>query len=86
MHFLGLAGIPRRYSDFPDTFLFWNVVASAGSVVSVISVIYFLFILWEAMVRHRPAMSRAHARTSLEIIHSFPPANHRYASIPLIRY
>ena len=86
MHFLGLAGIPRRYSDFPDTFLFWNVVASAGSVVSVISVIYFLFILWEAMVRHRPAMSRAHARTSLEIIHSFPPANHRYASIPLMRY
>ena len=86
IHFLGLAGIPRRYSDFPDTFLFWNVVASVGSVVSVISVIYFLFILWEALVRHRPAVSSAHARTSLEIMHSFPPANHSYASIPLLNY
>ena len=86
IHFLGLAGIPRRYSDFPDTFLFWNVVASVGSVVSVMSVIYFLFILWEALVRHRPAVSSAHARTSLEIIHSFPPANHSYASIPLLNY
>ena len=86
IHFLGLAGIPRRYSDFPDTFLFWNVVASVGSVVSVMSVIYFLFILWEALVRHRPAVSSAHARTSLEIMHSFPPANHSYASIPLLNY
>lgn len=86
IHFLGLAGIPRRYSDFPDTFLFWNVVARVGSVISVISVIYFLFILWEALVRHRPAISRMHASTSLEMMHSFPPANHRYASIPLLNF
>ena len=86
IHFLGLAGIPRRYSDFPDTFLFWNVVARVGSVISVISVIYFLFILWEALVRHRPAISRVHASTSLEMMHSFPPANHRYASIPLLNF
>jgi len=84
IHFLGLAGIPRRYSDFPDTFLCWNVVARVGSVVSVMSVIYLLFILWEALVRHRPAISRAHTRTSLDFMHSFPPANHRYASIPLL--
>merc|ERR1712087_119487 len=30
-------------------------------------------------------ISRNHMRTSLEIIHSFPPINHRYTSIPLIR-
>jgi cytochrome c oxidase subunit 1 len=83
MHFLGLAGMPRRYSDYPDSYLSWNIMASVGSMISVIAVLYFLFILWEAFVRHRPAISRMHLRTRVEFMHSFPPINHRYASIPL---
>ena len=45
MHFLGLAGIPRRYSDYPDSYMYWNVVARVGSIISVVAVIMFLFIL-----------------------------------------
>merc|ERR1712047_95256 len=45
IHFLGLAGIPRRYSDYPDRFILLNVVARIGSIISVVSVLYFLFIL-----------------------------------------
>merc|ERR1712013_391915 len=45
IHFLGLAGIPRRYSDYPDRFILWNIVARIGSIISVVSVLYFLFIL-----------------------------------------
>jgi len=86
IHFLGLSGIPRRYSDYPDRFLFWNIVARIGSIISIISIIFFLFILWESIVRHRPAVSRNHINTSLEIIHSFPPINHRYTSIPIIMF
>lgn len=85
MHFLGLAGIPRRYSDYPDFFTLWNVVARLGSIISVVSVIFFLFIIWEALVRHRPAVSRNHLPSSLEFIHSFPPLTHSYTSIPVIR-
>ena len=45
MHFLGLAGMPRRYSDYPDVFAGWNLVATYGSLVSLISTIFFFFIV-----------------------------------------
>lgn len=84
MHFLGLAGMPRRYSDYPDVYQPWNILSRVGSMISVVSVIYFLFILWESLVSHRPAIRNNRKSTSLEIIHSFPPLNHRYNSIPVL--
>jgi cytochrome c oxidase subunit 1 len=85
IHFLGLAGIPRRYADYPDNFTFWNVLARLGSIISVVSVMLFLFIIWDALASQRPAISRMHLSTALEIMHTFPPLSHRYASIPVIR-
>ena len=82
IHFLGLAGIPRRYSDYPDFFTYWNVVSRIGSIISVISVIGFLFLIWEALVRHRPTISSSHTNSNIEFIHSFPPMTHSYASVP----
>merc|ERR1711947_13642 len=41
IHFLGLAGMPRRYSDYPDRFMFCNVIARVGSIISIVSVIFF---------------------------------------------
>ena len=45
MHFLGLAGMPRRIPDYPDSFEGWNIIASSGSFISVISTLVFLCLL-----------------------------------------
>jgi len=45
MHFLGLQGMPRRIPDYPDAFAGWNLVASAGSILSVVMTAYFISII-----------------------------------------
>jgi cytochrome c oxidase subunit I len=46
MHFLGLAGMPRRIPDYPDAYASWNMIASFGSYISSVSVILFLIIVY----------------------------------------
>lgn len=83
MHFLGLAGIPRRYSDYPDMFISWNTLARIGSLISVVSVGLLLYIVWEALARHRPVLFTKSPSSILEWAHSTPPINHRYSTTPL---
>merc|ERR1712050_388800 len=52
-HFLGLQGIPRRYSDYPDAFSTWNVVRSSGRLISIVGVIIFAGLMWSALVTKR---------------------------------
>jgi len=46
MHFLGLAGMPRRIPDYPDAYAGWNEVASFGSYLSVIGLALFFYIIF----------------------------------------
>jgi heme/copper-type cytochrome/quinol oxidase subunit 1 len=46
MHFLGLAGMPRRIPDYPDAFAGWNAVASFGSYVSAFSAVFFFYVVY----------------------------------------
>jgi len=83
-HFLGLRGIPRRYSDYPDTFLAWNIVSSIGSLISIIRTIFLIFILWERLASKRIIVSIFFLNPNLEWNLTYPPLNHRYDEIPSI--
>lgn len=85
-HFLGLSGIPRRYSDFPDSFLIWNIISSFGSLISLIRILIFIFIIWERIINYKKIIFPNQLNTSIEWIHNFPPINHLYNEIPIISY
>nr|YP_010713449.1 cytochrome c oxidase subunit I [Batracobdella cancricola]WDA96150.1 cytochrome c oxidase subunit I [Batracobdella cancricola] len=65
-HFLGLSGMPRRYSDYPDAFMIWNVISSIGSTMSMVSLILFIYLLWEAFSAQRMLISSSHMPSSME--------------------
>jgi len=50
MHFLGLAGMPRRIPDYPDAYLHWNNLASFGSYITVVGLVLFFFIIFKAFL------------------------------------
>jgi cytochrome c oxidase subunit 1 len=46
MHFLGLAGMPRRIPDYPDAFYLWNAIASYGSQITLIGMFVFFYAVY----------------------------------------
>nr|YP_003433702.1 cytochrome c oxidase subunit I [Arcyptera coreana]ADB83315.1 cytochrome c oxidase subunit I [Arcyptera coreana] len=83
-HFLGLAGMPRRYSDYPDAYTSWNVMSSIGSMISIVGIIMFIMIMWESMINNRMIMFSANMSSSTEWLQNNPPAEHSYSELPLI--
>ena len=49
MHFLGLAGMPRRIPDYPDIYWTWNYYSSVGSFISVIGLFVFFYLVLNMM-------------------------------------
>nr|YP_010995010.1 cytochrome c oxidase subunit I [Artemia parthenogenetica]WOZ14018.1 cytochrome c oxidase subunit 1 [Artemia parthenogenetica]WOZ14044.1 cytochrome c oxidase subunit 1 [Artemia parthenogenetica] len=83
-HFLGLAGMPRRYADYPDTYASWNVVSSLGSIMSMVATLMFIFCVWEAMITKRINLFSLNLSSSVEWNHPHPPADHSYEEITMI--
>jgi heme/copper-type cytochrome/quinol oxidase subunit 1 len=87
MHFLGLAGMPRRIPDYPDAFTGWNSVASVGSYISAFGVLVFLFVLFRTFTAGAKAAANpwGPGATTLEWTLPSPPPFHTYEELPQIR-
>nr|YP_009686632.1 cytochrome c oxidase subunit I [Gammarus lacustris]QDS78451.1 cytochrome c oxidase subunit 1 [Gammarus lacustris]QWC54427.1 cytochrome c oxidase subunit I [Gammarus lacustris] len=83
-HFLGLSGMPRRYSDYPDSFTAWNIISSIGSYISVLALMIFVLMIMEAFVAKRPTLFPLSLTSSLEWQHPYPPADHSYSDTPIL--
>lgn len=75
-HFLGLAGIPRRYSDYMDRLLFWNIISSLGAFISFFARVFVLSIVWEALARKRTLIGVNIGYRDLEWIYEYPLGFH----------
>jgi cytochrome c oxidase subunit I len=84
MHFLGLAGMPRRYADYPDAFADWNRVSSIGAYISAVALLVFLYGVFDAFRRHRLAGNNpwGAGATTLEWTLPSPPPYHTYETLP----
>nr|QDI93402.1 cytochrome c oxidase subunit I [Vesperocoris paddocki] len=83
-HFLGMNGMPRRYSDYPDAYTTWNVVSSIGSTMSLIGVILLVIIIWESVISKRQIIFQENLQSSIEWTQNNPPAEHSYTELPII--
>jgi cytochrome c oxidase subunit 1 len=98
-HFLGLQGMPRRISDYPDAYTGWNIISSFGSIVSVVATWVFLSILYTQLTKGKYVFNYVwytapffrdslqslliRAYSSLEWCLSNPPKPHAFTSLPL---
>nr|UVV36450.1 cytochrome c oxidase subunit 1 [Nogodinidae sp.] len=83
-HFLGMAGMPRRYSDYPDTFMLWNMISSMGSIISTTSIAMFMFIMWESLMFKRMPTFKKNQASSIEWIFITPPPEHTFNEMPIL--
>lgn len=98
-HFLGLQGMPRRISDYPDAFTGWNFISSIGSLISVAATVLFLHIVYLQLVKGKavfgypwavPQLFSDYLRIlkdkcapGLEWALHNPPKPHAFTSLPL---
>jgi cytochrome c oxidase subunit 1 len=85
-HFLGLAGMPRHYVDYPEAFAFWNHVSSFGSYITALGTIVFFMGVGYSFWRGKKAAANpwGEGATTLEWTLSSPPPFHSYEKLPRI--
>jgi cytochrome c oxidase subunit I len=86
-HFLGLAGMPRRYIDYPAVFEGWNFVSSLGSYLSAVGVLIFLYGMFSAYAKkvQAPDNPWGEGATTLEWTLPSPPPFHQFNTLPVIK-
>ena len=53
MHFLGLAGMPRRIPDYPCALEEWNSICSFGSLISIFGALLFFYVIYLTLINKK---------------------------------
>ncbi len=87
MHFLGLAGMPRRYPDYPAAFAGWNYVSSIGAFIAGFSVLIFAYVAFRTFTSKQRVADNywGEGATTLEWTVSSPPPFHTFEELPRVR-
>lgn len=84
MHFLGLAGMPRRIAMYAPQFQFWNDVASVGSyILGAGTLVIFINLAYSVVYGRKVGPNPWGART-LEWTISSPPPAHNFDELPTV--
>ena len=86
-HFLGLAGMPRHYADYPEAFAYWNKISSYGAYITTAATVLFIFsMMYAYFIRKEKAANNPWGvgATTLEWTLPSPPAFHSYETLPRI--
>ena len=86
-HFLGLAGMPRRYPDYPEAFALWNYWSSIGSFISYAATLFFFVVAVYTVFFGRKINANnpwGVGATTLEWTVSSPPPFHTFEELPRI--
>ena len=100
MHFLGLAGMPRRIPDYPDAYSALNLLCSYGSILSILGLLLFLWALMAALTTPSSLAASPYynaytwafhsqltsASHTLEWLLPSPPSYHSFLQMPLVKY
>jgi cytochrome c oxidase subunit 1 len=83
-HFLGLAGMPRRYIDYPDIFAEWNMVSTWGAYATMASTVFFLLMTLYVMFAGRKSVANpwGEGATTLEWTVASPAPFHTFEDQP----
>jgi cytochrome c oxidase subunit 1 len=86
-HFLGLAGMPRRYPDYADAFAGWNFVSSVGSIISGLSTMVFFYVLFRVFTSKETLADNywGEGANTLEWAVPSPAPHHTFEDVPVIK-
>lgn len=84
MHFMGIAGMPRRVPDYPDAFAGWNYVTSIGAIITLLAiVVFFIMLIWTLVWgKKAPANPWGMGADTFEWSLSSPPPFHSFDTLP----
>ena len=86
MHFLGLAGMPRRIPDYPTAYAGWNKIASYGAYLTAFATLFFIVSIFYALWKGKktPSNPWGESANTLEWTVSSPPPFHTFETLPKI--